>query len=89
MFKDIKKDSCIIAYEPLYSIGTGVLPTKDELTIVIKALKDKYQLPVLYGGSVNDKNIIELKNIPNLDGFLLGGISLDLKSLKKLIEEIE
>ena len=85
--EEIKK--LIIAYEPIYSIGTGVLPKNSEiqevLNIIKKILPDN---KILYGGSVDDENIDTLKEIEDIDGFLLGGLSLKVENLKRLLEKI-
>lgn len=85
--EEIKK--LIIAYEPIYSIGTGVLPKNSEiqevLNIIKKILPDN---KILYGGSVDDDNVDTLKEIEDIDGFLLGGLSLKVENLKRLLEKI-
>lgn len=79
--------SIVIAYEPIWAIGTGKTATAemaDEAcgyvrhlveTIVSKAASE--QIRIQYGGSVNPKNIVELLSMPNIDGALIGGASLD------------
>ena len=91
--KKFNKNNIIVAYEPIWSIGTGKIPTKDELektTIYIKkVLKNlfKQKSPaVLYGGSVDGKNVKIFKEIKEIDGFLIGGAS---KSPKKFIDIIK
>ena len=70
----------LIAYEPVWSIGTGLIPKSNELFNTISFIKKKInKSKILYGGSVNPKNIIELKSIDNIDGFLIGGASQDSK----------
>ena len=84
-----KKSSIFIAYEPVWSIGTGKIPKKKELDQIIKFIKNKFKgkLPkILYGGSVNPKNINDLKQINSLDGFLIGGAS---QSAKKFIDIVK
>jgi len=84
----------IIAYEPIWSIGTGLIPQKTELvnissnikSILKKLLKVKKLPPVLYGGSVDDKNIKIFKDLSSIDGFLIGSAS---KSSKKFIDIIK
>ena len=93
--KNFNLNKIIIAYEPVWSIGTGDTPKFDDLlriTAYIKAFfKKKFKtkkLPkVLYGGSVNDKNIIKFSALPiYMDGFLIGGAS---QSSKKFIDIIK
>lgn len=76
----------IIAYEPRWAIGTNVTPTNEEIEDIISFIKSKYNYKVLYGGSTNDKNIASLNSISNVDGFLVGGASLDYDKFKKMIE---
>ena len=81
---DIK--NIIIAYEPIWAIGTGVIPKNEDIKAVITEIKKI--LPsnkVLYGGSCNEENIEELNKIQEIDGYLLGGISLKIKNLKELL----
>jgi len=88
-YKDI-----IVAYEPIWSIGTGKIPEAKDLlktTVFIKRkLKDIFKKPnspaVLYGGSVDSENISQFKNLNEIDGFLVGGAS---KSDKKFIDIIK
>ena len=88
--KSIKDTSnIIIAYEPVWSIGTGLIPKSDDLLNSISFIKNKFlkKAPkVLYGGSVNAKNIAQLKDISVIDGFLIGGAS---QSSKKFIDIIK
>ncbi|MBT3455918.1 triosephosphate isomerase [bacterium] len=80
-----------IAYEPVWAIGTGVVPTIKKLEETFKWLQTfigKYNIEdyaLLYGGSVNAKNSTNLKSIGFLDGFLVGGASLDFQELKKIV----
>jgi len=83
-------DKLIVAYEPVWSIGTGIIPKSNDLYDVINFIKKKIKnksVKVLYGGSVNNKNIHELKKIKNLDGFLIGGASQDPKKFIDIIEK--
>ncbi len=93
--KNVKKfNNIIIAYEPVWSIGTGKIPKKKELEknilIIKKILKNKYSkssnIKILYGGSVNSKNINDLNSISLLNGYLIGGSS---QSSKKFIDIIK
>lgn len=83
----------IVAYEPIWAIGTSLTPTNVEIEKTVSYIKEvaqiylKYEnMPVIYGGSVNDKNIDELNKISNLSGYLVGGASLDANKLLKIIE---
>jgi triosephosphate isomerase len=82
------KNNIIVAYEPVWSIGTGVVPKNNELYETINFLKRKIKKnKILYGGSVNAKNIEQLKSIDNLDGYLIGGASQDPKKFIDIIKK--
>ncbi len=82
------KKKIIIAYEPVWSIGTGLIPKSNELSEIINFIKKKNRnSKILYGGSVNSKNISELKSINNIDGFLIGGASQDPKKFIDIIKK--
>ena len=84
----------IIAYEPLWSIGTGLIPTNNEIFETISYIKEyvksqyNFDVKVLYGGSVNNNNILELESVNNIDGYLVGGCSLDTNKFLDLINKI-
>ena len=91
--RKLNKKNIIIAYEPVWSIGTGKIPTKTELnkTIiyikkVLKGIFKKKNISVLYGGSVDGNTVGVFKEIKEIDGFLIGGAS---KSSKKFIDIIK
>ena len=81
------KNNIIIAYEPVWSIGSGLVPKSKDLFETINFLKKIKKNKVLYGGSVNPKNIDELKLINNIDGFLIGGASQDSKKFIDIIKK--
>ena len=81
--KNIKKlNKILIAYEPIWAIGSGLIPTNKDLQNIVFFIKKKLnknytkqKINLLYGGSVNPKNIQILNKITNLDGYLVGGAS--------------
>ena len=82
------KNNVIVAYEPVWSIGTGLIPKNNELYEIINFIKKKTKKnKILYGGSVNAKNIEQLKSINNLDGYLIGGASQDPKKFIDIIKK--
>ena len=92
--KKFIKNKIILAYEPVWSIGTNKIPKKSELQNTIKFIKKDFRTifktdkspKVLYGGSVNHKNIQLFSTIYEIDGFLIGGAS---QSSKKFIDIIK
>ena len=87
--KKIKnKKDIIIAYEPVWSIGSGLIPKNSEIIKIVKFIKKKAKgVNVLYGGSVNSKNINVLKKINNVNGFLIGGASQRSKNFIDIIKK--
>lgn len=94
VLNNIDLKDIIIAYEPIWAIGTGNTPEAKEISSTIEFIKDiteeKYDthFKVLYGGSVNPENIKEFKNIKNVDGFLVGTSSLKLDNVKAMLLEL-
>jgi len=84
------KSKIFIAYEPVWAIGTGIVPQPMDLLNTINFIKSKFRgkLPkVLYGGSVNPQNIKNLKKINNIDGFLIGGASQNAKKFIDIVKK--
>ena len=86
----------VIAYEPVWAIGTGKVPSGKEVNDLIQKLRDNLKtiyseekinsLKILYGGSVNDKNAVEFFQQKNIDGALVGSFALKAENFVKLIE---
>ena len=80
----------IVAYEPIWSIGSGLVPNKKEIEDVHTMIKEELSyiadLQVLYGGSVNQQNCSDLFSINNVDGALIGGSSLNFKEFLAIYE---
>lgn len=83
----------IIAYEPVWAIGSGVQPTVPEVLAVIRALRETMQelfpervsYPILYGGSVNAENAYAFLREPEIDGVLVGGASLKIHEFQGIL----
>ena len=85
-----KKSNIFIAYEPVWSIGTGKIPKNKDLEKIVQFIKSKFKgksPKILYGGSVNPQNINDLKKINNLDGFLIGGASQNAKKFIDIVKK--
>ncbi len=93
--KGIRKfENFIIAYEPVWSIGTGIIPQKTELSKnignikkILSKFKNSKNIKLLYGGSVNPENSKELARIKDINGFLIGGASLNAKKFIDIIKK--
>jgi len=82
------KKKIIIAYEPVWAIGSGLIPKETEIFEIVKFIKNKVKgSKVLYGGSVNSQNINLLKKIDNVDGFLVGGASQNSNNFIDIIKK--
>ncbi len=91
-------DSVIIAYEPVWAIGTGINAAPDQVedthgyiryilnSMYGAAIADK--IPILYGGSVKASNVVDLAVAQNVSGFLIGGASLCIKEFKEIMTKL-
>ena len=82
----------IVAYEPVWAIGTGKVPTPQNIENVISHLSmllKNHTHKLAYGGSVAPNTIQPMLSIPGLDGFLVGGASLDIEKFRKLLEAVD
>lgn len=92
--KDVPADKLVIAYEPVWAIGTGVTATPEQAQDAHAFVRDKLKalygskadgLRILYGGSVKPNNIKELMSKPDVDGALVGGASLKADSFSQIV----
>ena len=92
-----KINKCVIAYEPVWAIGTGLTATNDQVEtahevirdFIRKKFKNSNHIHILYGGSVNSDNAKSLIKTKGVDGFLIGGASLDAESFASIINIVE
>ncbi len=95
VLNNVQIKNIIIAYEPVWAIGTGKVPEasdiKETIDFISDLLMEKYEtkLDILYGGSVNDENISDFTSIKGLSGFLVGGASLDPNKVKAMLLNIK
>ena len=92
-------ENVIIAYEPIWAIGTGKVATKEDANERVMQIRNKIaflygkevaqNVTILYGGSVNSQNAKELFNTSDIDGALVGGASLKLDEFQKIIKALE
>ena len=83
---DLDYENLILAYEPVWAIGTGISATTEDIATIHRKIKKKINKPLLYGGSVKPVNLEEILNIPNVDGTLIGTASWDINNFKKMIK---
>lgn len=80
----------ILAYEPVFAIGTGIACEKEHILNVVDHIKQNYQfLSVLYGGSVNENNCTQIAKLNCIDGFLIGSSSLNYQKINTICNNIE
>jgi len=83
---DLEYDKLIVAYEPVWAIGTGVSASLEEIKETHSEIRKLTSRPILYGGSVKLNNIKDILNIENVDGVLVGSASLDVETFKEMIK---
>ncbi|MDB2550737.1 triose-phosphate isomerase, partial [Rickettsiales bacterium] len=93
--KNQEINNILIAYEPIWSIGTGKIPTNDEIAEIAQFIKNHIDInfkniknyQILYGGSVKAQNV-QIANIKNIDGFLVGGASVDAEDFINILNKL-
>jgi triosephosphate isomerase len=83
---DTNYENLIIAYEPVWAIGTGLTPTLEDIEKIHTQLKEKSSSPLLYGGSVKVTNAKEVLSTTNVDGILVGSAALNVKDFSSMIQ---
>ena len=83
---DMEYENLIIAYEPVWAIGTGKVPTLEDIQDIHKELKKKSSAPLLYGGSVKVNNVKDILSVENVDGVLVGSAALYVDHFCSMIQ---
>lgn len=96
--KSANDENTVIAYEPVWAIGTNKVPTENEIKemhqFIVKTAQESLKqfeknITVLYGGSANEKNAKKILSLPSVDGLLVGRASLEAESLWEILQIAE
>ena len=85
---DLDYEKLIIAYEPIWAIGTGVSASIEEINETHNRLREFIKAPLLYGGSVKLENIAEITSLENVNGVLVGTASWDVDNFIEMIKKV-
>ena len=87
-FLNSDQENLIIAYEPIWAIGTGLTPEIIDIQLAVDCIRGKFNksIKVLYGGSVNSSNAANISAKTDIDGLLVGGASLNPKEFAKIAQ---
>lgn len=80
-------NNLVIAYEPVWAIGTGLVASVQQIRETHAYIKSLIDIPLLYGGSVNDTNATEILSVEGVDGALVGGASLDAGKFARMVSQ--
>ena len=84
---EIFESGVLVAYEPVWSIGTGITAKEEEIAEVSSFMHQNYKIDVIYGGSVSSSNSKSILNIPHISGVLIGGASLKVDEVNKILND--
>ncbi len=85
----VNRSTVIIAYEPVWAIGTGKTPSQDDIEKIHSLIHQLHpDCPILYGGSVNERNAREITSLPHVNGVLVGSASLKATTFMSLLKNI-
>ncbi|MFK7754983.1 MAG: triose-phosphate isomerase, partial [Sedimentitalea sp.] len=92
--KDADVQLVVIAYEPMWAIGTGKIPTLEQIAEVHQFIRSTLgaaasDMPLLYGGSVKASNAAEIFAVPDVDGALVGGASLSAADFSPIVKALD
>lgn len=83
---DLNYSKLIVAYEPVWAIGTGLSASIEDIKSILASLREKIKAPLLYGGSVKTDNVFEVLSVSNCDGVLVGTASWQKEDFCQMIE---
>lgn len=86
---DTAYDALVIAYEPVWAIGTGLTPSLHDIELIHSALKHRIPKPLLYGGSVKAENARDILGLDNVDGVLVGSGALKVEDFCSMIKDAQ
>lgn len=86
---DTNYENLIIAYEPVWAIGTGVTATNEDIKSIHNVLKEKINKPLLYGGSVKVGNVASICELQNVDGALIGTASWVKEDFVQILKNVK
>ena len=87
-FLSSDQENIIVAYEPIWAIGTGLTPEIEDIQLAVDCIRGRFNksIKVLYGGSVNSSNAANISAKTDIDGLLVGGASLNPKEFAKIAQ---
>lgn len=84
---EIFENNVLIAYEPIWSIGTGITAKIEEIEEISNFIYKNYSIKIIYGGSVSSNNAKNILQLPLISGVLIGGASLKVNEINKILDD--